>query len=273
MLPGSDSQVDLPPRLLVRSGLSGELPRFGLQAQHAVNHPDGQLTCSAPRHKKIRTPRLFDNKRSQKNTPDRSPTWVKFPINAKSKLRAQAGPVGPSRGVRVWASVSCWPGAFTTYRYSSATHNKTNTCFNHRAGTRQNNLIKMYLYLLTSNFYTDPNLGSRCWCQSSLSCPRRRQSPLKGRKSSLKKRPHVCRKVLKRGKGRADAPHLASSSFSSQSGVKSHILSASTHGSFGGWGNSAKVPFSTWKARKTKKKQSQKAYPFYSYISYFKMIN
>ena len=47
------------------------------------------------------------------------PMWSGFPVNAKSKLREQAGPEGPSRGVRVWASVSCWPGAWATNRYSS----------------------------------------------------------------------------------------------------------------------------------------------------------
>lgn len=44
------------------------------------------------------------------------PMWSGLPVNAKSKLRVQAGPVGPSRGVRIWASVSCWPGALATYR-------------------------------------------------------------------------------------------------------------------------------------------------------------
>lgn len=49
---------------------------------------------------------------------------------------------------------------------------------------------------------------------------------------------------MENGTGRADTPHLASSSLCAQSGVKSHILSASTHGFFGGLGKSAKVLFS-----------------------------
>ena len=48
-----------------------------------------------------------------------------FPVSAKSKRRVQAGPEGPRRGVRVWASVSCWPGDTSTDRYSSM-KNKTN---------------------------------------------------------------------------------------------------------------------------------------------------
>lgn len=50
---------------------------------------------------------------------DHSPMWPGLPVKAYSKLRVQAGPVGPSRGVRTWASVVCCPGDFTTYRYSS----------------------------------------------------------------------------------------------------------------------------------------------------------
>lgn len=50
---GSDGQFDLLPGLLIGSRLSGELPHLGLRAQHAVNHPDGQLSCST--HIKIKT--------------------------------------------------------------------------------------------------------------------------------------------------------------------------------------------------------------------------
>lgn len=55
---------------------------------------------------------------------------------------------------------------------------------------------------------------------------------------------------VENGTGRADTPHLASSSLCAQSGVKSHILSASTHGLFGGLGNSAKVLSSAWEEQK-----------------------
>lgn len=53
MFSGSNSQVDLLPRLLLRSSLSDEFPQFRLRAQHAVNHPDRQLTCSTHMQKKI----------------------------------------------------------------------------------------------------------------------------------------------------------------------------------------------------------------------------
>lgn len=51
-------------------------------------------------------------------------------------------------------------------------------------------------------------------------------------------------------KGWTDAPHFASSSWWSQSAVKSHILSASVHESFGGLGNFDKVLFSNWEGEK-----------------------
>lgn len=38
----------------------------------------------------------------------------------------QTGPDGPRRGVRVWASVSCCPGAEVTYRNSSKLHTNMN---------------------------------------------------------------------------------------------------------------------------------------------------
>lgn len=52
--------------------------------------------------------------------------------------------------------------------------------------------------------------------------------------------PHTYRRRMN-GKGWADAPHLASSSLFWQSWLKSHILSASVHGCFGGRGKSGKV--------------------------------
>lgn len=86
------------------------------------------LTDSSPAarayRKKIISASSFKKMKKTKDTFNRSPMWSKFPVKAKSKLRVQAGPVGPKRGVRVWASVSCWPGAFATNRYSSTEHSK-----------------------------------------------------------------------------------------------------------------------------------------------------
>ena len=50
---------------------------------------------------------------------DFSPMCTGGPVREKEKLRVQAGPEGPRRGVLVWASLSCCPGAWATHRYCS----------------------------------------------------------------------------------------------------------------------------------------------------------
>lgn len=65
MFSGSDGQVHLLPGLLTASRLPDELPHLGLQAQQAVNHPDGQLSCSMRAKKQVINASSFKNPRSQ----------------------------------------------------------------------------------------------------------------------------------------------------------------------------------------------------------------
>lgn len=257
MLSGSDSQVDLLPCLLVGSRLSSKSPQFRLHAQHAVNHPEGQLPCSTHIHQWPACFAFWKHKKPY-DAFNRLPMWLKFPAKAKSKLRVQAGPVGPRRGVRVWASVSCWPGAFATYRYSSTAQNKYKIHVVSILGWEWGKIIseKCICTFGCGIFMQIPTLAPDAGVSPAWAALGVEEVPCREMgKVSFRETPAYAGKRKMKWKRRADAPHLASSSLFWQSGLKSQILSGSVHGLSGGLGNFDLGFSPVWEGRKKGKKK------------------